>query len=283
MRIGSLKNIDHERIASAFMEAFADYDFQLNAEELKTMWKRRGFFPDLSFAVFDGNDIVAFTLNAIGYFNGRKIAYDTGTGTLKQFRGQGLAKQIFEYSIPFLKNEGIDHYLLEVLQHNEKAVSVYRKIGFEVTRELNYFIWKNEEHQDEFRISDLNYIVKPIDIDQYPTISDFWDFHPSWQNSLESVRRTKDAFINLGVFENQKLLGYCIFEPNSGDITQIAVDKSHRRKGVASELLYELKKFNKCPTTKLVNTDINCSSIIHFLQSKGIGISGKQFEMMKKI
>ena len=48
------------------------------------MWKRRGFNPDLSFAAFEKNDIVAFTLNGVGNFNGRKMAYDTGTGTLPQ-------------------------------------------------------------------------------------------------------------------------------------------------------------------------------------------------------
>jgi len=145
MEIKSLEKTNFETIAKACIQAFADYEIQLNAEELEIMWKRRGFNPDLSFAAFEGENIVAYTLNGIGYFNGIKMAYDTGTATLKEYRGQGLATKIFEYSIPRLKAANINHYLLEVLQHNTKAVSVYRKIGFEVTREFNYFIWKNEE------------------------------------------------------------------------------------------------------------------------------------------
>jgi len=58
-----------------------------------------------------------------------------------------LATKIFEYSIPFLKKANVSQYLLEVLQHNTKAVSVYKKIGFEVSREFNYFICKNEKLQ----------------------------------------------------------------------------------------------------------------------------------------
>jgi len=283
MEIKSLGKIDFETISVAFGKAFADYDIQLNADELKTMWKRRGFNPDLSFAAFENDNIVAFTLNGIGYFKGVKMAYDTGTGTLKDYRGQGLATKIFEYSIPFLKEANINHYLLEVLQHNTKAVSVYRKIGFKVTREFNYFSWKNEEIEDETKNSDTSYQIESFDIDQYDSISDFWDFDPSWQNSFESIRRTREDFIYLGVFEDRKIVGYCIFEPNSGDITQIAVDKAHRRNGIASLLLQRVSKLNKNAKTKLLNTDSTCSSIVDFLKSKNIEITGKQFEMIKDL
>lgn len=283
MEIKSLGKIDFETISVAFGKAFADYDIQLNADELKTMWKRRGFNPDLSFAAFENDNIVAFTLNGIGYFKGVKMAYDTGTGTLKDYRGQGLATKIFEYSIPFLKEANINHYLLEVLQHNTKAVSVYRKIGFKVTREFNYFSWKNEEIEDETKNSDTSYRIESFDIDQYDSISDFWDFDPSWQNSFESIRRTREDFIYLGVFEDRKIVGYCIFEPNSGDITQIAVDKAHRRNGIASLLLQRVSKLNKNAKTKLLNTDSTCSSIVDFLKSKNIEITGKQFEMIKDL
>ncbi len=283
MEIKSLGEIDLETISLAFRNAFSDYDIQINANELKTMWKRRGFNPDLSFAAFEGENIVAFTLNGIGNFNGTKMAYDTGTGTLKNYRGQGLATKIFEYSIPYLKEADINHYLLEVLQHNIKAVSVYRKIGFKVTREFNYFVWENDEIKNEIKNSNPDYLVELFDVNQYASISDFWDFYPSWQNSFESIYRTREDFINLGVFADKKLVGYCIFEPNSGDITQIAVDKAHRRQGIASLLLQKVSKLNKNKKTKLINADITCRSIVDFLKAKNIVITGKQYEMIKDI
>lgn len=283
MEIRSLGKTDPETIILAFGKAFADYDIQLNAGELKTMWKRRGFNPDLSFAAFEGDNIVAFTLNGIGSFNGLKMAYDTGTGTLKDFRGQGLATRIFEYSIPFLTSAGIHHYLLEVLQHNIKAVSVYQKIGFKVTRELNYFVWENEEIKNEIKDFNTSYKIEEFDIDQYNYIPELWDFHPSWQNSFESILRSKEDFVNLGVFKNKKLIGYCIFEPYSGDITQIAVDKAHRRKGIASLFLHEISKLNKNLKTKMINADTTCMSIVNFLKARNIDITGKQFEMIKEL
>jgi ribosomal protein S18 acetylase RimI-like enzyme len=81
----------------------------------------------LSFGAFKNEDLLAFTFNGIGEYHGIKTAYDTGTGTLKEYRGQGLAKCIFQHSLPFLEEAGIRQYLLEVLQHNEGAVALYKK------------------------------------------------------------------------------------------------------------------------------------------------------------
>ena len=40
---------------------------------------------------------------------------------------------------------------------------------------------------------------------------------------------------------------------------------------------------NKNTKTKLINTDIACSSIVDFLKTKNIEITGRQFEMIKDI
>jgi len=283
MQIKSLAKTDFNTIFKAFNQAFADYEMQLNEVQLQTMLKRRGFHPDLSFAAFDGNEIVSFTFNGIGNFNGIPTAYDTGTGTLAAYRGQGLATRIFEHSIPYLKEANINQYLLEVLQHNTKAVSVYKNLGFETMREFNYFIQKNEEVNNEVKTSEIPYSIQQINVEKFDSIPSFWDFYPSWQNSFESIKRMSGDFVSLGVFDDEKLIGYCVFESISGDVTQIAVDKQHRRKGIGTLLLREVVKLNKNDNIKIINTDVSCNSITDFLKAKNIDTTGKQFEMIKKI
>lgn len=283
MDIKSLSAINFETIFEGYSKAFADYDIVLNANALKTMLKRRGFSPELSFAAFDGEEIVAFTFNGTGKFNGVNMAYDTGTATVPAYRGQGLATQIFNHSIPYIKAAGIDYYLLEVLQHNTKAVALYQKIGFEVTRELNYFVWENSALKNDLKPTSDLFAIEPLDISKHSSVADFWDFYPSWQNSFESIERTSADFISLGAFANSKLVGYCVFEPNSGDITQIAVDKAYRRKGIGSLLLHEISRLNRHTKMKLINTDVTCTSIVEFLKAKNIGLTGKQFEMVKSL
>lgn len=285
MEIKSLGSTSFDTLFKAFSRAFAEYEIQPDKTELQAMFKRRGFLPDLSFAAFEGDEIVAFTCNGIGNFEGVPTAYDTGTGTLKEYRGQGLATRVFEYSIPYLKERGIEQYLLEVLQHNPKAASVYRNVGFEVSREFNYFSQDNGQVRNEVKTSDMPHEIKAINIGEFERmIPAFWDFYPSWQNSFESIRRAPEAFVSFGVFTEGNLVGYCVFTPASGDITQLAVDKKYRRKGLASLLLQRMLELNKYGSVKLLNTDMaHDDSIKGFLEAKNIPLRGKQFEMIKEL
>ena len=283
MEIKSLAGVGFDVIFKAFAQAFADYEMQVDRAQLQVMLKRRGFLPELSFAAFEGDEIVAFTLNGVGLFNGVLTAYDTGTGTVKEYRGRGLATQIFEYSIPHLKERNIRQYLLEVLQHNTGAVSVYTNLGFKVTREFNYFMQRNEEVHCESKQTENFYSIRPISVESLAVIPYLGDFHPSWQNSMESIARMASDFIYLGAFVGTGLVGYCVFDPISGDVTQLAVNQSYRRKGIASSLLAEMLRLNKSENIKVLNTAISCESITAFLQAKNIPVKGKQFEMIKKI
>lgn len=103
MEIRNLEHIDFDTLFHSFKPAFSDYEIHFEKEEVRSMLKRRGYNPCLSFAAFDNGEIVAFTLNGIGTFNNIPTAYDTGTGTLKAYRRQGLAAKIFNYALTYLK------------------------------------------------------------------------------------------------------------------------------------------------------------------------------------
>lgn len=284
MEIKSLAKISFDQLFEAFSQAFAQYDIQIEKEEFRTMIRRRGYDPALSFAAFNDDRIVSFTCNGIGDHYGKRMAYDTGTGTLSEYRGQGLAIKVFEVSIPYMKEAGVTEYILEVLQHNTGAFNVYKKIGFEVIREFYYYKEDNDKVNIAPKTVQGPYVIQPIHIDEYKdTISTFWDFHPSWQNSFESIERTKEDFICKGVFSDGNLIAYSVFEPGSGDVTQLAVHPDFRRKGIGSMLLQEMVKENTFPTFKIVNTDIGCDSVKAFLSVQGIEPKGKQYEMIKRL
>jgi ribosomal protein S18 acetylase RimI-like enzyme len=281
MEILSLAAIGFDHLYNAFSEAFKDYELQLSPNELEVMISRRGYVPELSFGAFENGRLVSFTLNGIGQFNGTKTAYDTGTGTIEAFRGQGLASRIFQYSIPELKKAGVSQYLLEVLQHNAGAIAVYQKQGFGVSREFNYFV----ERAENVRLDDCQlpagYRIQPIDLNLKEQMISCQNFTPSWQNSFESVERRLPDFRLWGAFEGETLAGYCIFEPNSGDITQLAVSPTHRNRGLATCLLREAAPTNRHKNLKLINTDTQCEPMTCWAESIGLNLQGKQFEMVK--
>ena len=284
MKIKNLDGIDFEQVFAAFENAFADYAIKFDKTEVRSMLKRRGFNPELSFAAFDEQErIVAFTFNGTGMHAGIPTAYDTGTGTVKEFRGQGLAQEIFQYSVPVLKKAGIRQYLLEVLQDNAPAIAVYSKLGFNITREFKCFRRNATDLQLQYNLQLDNVDIHPVSTDVIASATRFCDFMPSWQNSLDSINRAGSDLMHFGAFCNRQLAGYCVFDPLTGDLTQIAVDPDYRRKGIATALLNHMLQRNRASIIKVLNIDASCSGMSAFIERCGITAASNQFEMLMQL
>lgn len=278
MEIRNLEHTDFDTLFCAFERAFADYEIHFEKEEVRSMLQRRGYNPKLSFAAFINDEIVAFTLNGTGTFNGTPTAYDTGTGTVEEYRGQNLASTIFTHSIPFLREAGIHQYLLEVLQNNEKAIAVYRRMNFEVTREFDCF--RQTIKQIALLQANMDCMVKPVHTEAIRQTQQACDFIPSWQNSIESIERGDSELTCLGAFLDGKMVGHCVFDVHTGDLSQIAIWEEYRRRGIGSRLLQEATKLMKTDSIKILNVCSEVQGMPAFLQSKNIPLTSKQFEMI---
>lgn len=278
MEIRNLEHTDFDTLFCAFERAFADYEIHFEKEEVRSMLQRRGYNPKLSFAAFIKDEIVAFTLNGTGIFNGIPTAYDTGTGTVKEYRGQNLAGTIFTHSIPFLREAGIRQYLLEVLQNNEKAIAVYRRMNFEVVRKFDCF--RQTIKQIDLQQANRECMVKPVNTEALGLTQQACDFIPSWQNSIESIERGAAKLTCLGAFLDGKMVGHCVFDVHTGDLSQIAIQKEYRRKGIGSRLLQEATGRIRTDFIKVLNVDSETSALPAFLQSRNIPLASKQYEMI---
>lgn len=281
--ISSLANLSFDEMFACHVQAFKDYPFQWNKTALKKTIDRRGYDAALSFGAFNNDQLVSFTWNGIGMYNGIKTAYDTGTGTIEKHRGKGLASKIFEYSIPYLKAAGIEQYILEVLEENTKAYSVYEKQGFVTSRTFDCFRtnitdWNLPDHT----LGD-GVVFKEIDLSYQPQMQAMIDFNLSWQNNFQALLKKPDDFVVIGAFRNNELVGYGIIEPGSGDISQLAVLKKERRKGIGSNLLAELKKHIKADIVKIVNIESTQQGIIDFVTKNSVPKLVSQFEMIKQL
>lgn len=285
INIRSLKGVPFEVVAEAFLNAFADYGMTLDEESLAAMLRRRGAKMELSFAAFDDEGrIVSFILNGIGNHGGRATAYDTGTGTIKEYRGQGLTDRIFSYSLTHLKQAGIENYLLEVLTHNTPAVKIYSRQGFETVRRLDCYTADNQQALDSLADkANRDIEIREMAVDEAQRCTSFIDFTPSWQNSFDSVRRNPEAFTCLIAYSGGIPVGMGISETAYGDITQVAVDPTHRRKGIGSRLLSELIGRNRIDRAKVLNVDHSCEAMGEFLCRSGFTLSCDQYEMCKPL
>src|SRR5687768_13593361 len=121
-----------------FIEAFSDYqvDMQMSREQFEQRIARDGVRLEISAGAFDNEKMIGFYMNGNGLWQQKQTAYDAGTGVIPGYRGGGVAKELFAFMVPRLKEVGIEQYLLEVLTENDRAVALYRKLGFVETRTL---------------------------------------------------------------------------------------------------------------------------------------------------
>lgn len=278
MDIRNLEHTDFDTLFCAFERAFPDYEIHFEKEEVRSMLRRRGYNPKLSFAAFVNDEIVAFTLNGTGTFNTYPTAYDTGTGTVKEYRGQSLAGKIFTHSIPFLKEAGIRQYLLEVLQNNEKAIAVYRRMNFEITREFDCF--RQFITQISHRKANVDCTVELVHVNVIRRAQQAFDFTPSWQNSIESIERGVSELVCLAAFLDGKVVGHCVFDVHTGDLSLIAVQQEYRQKGIGSRLLQEAAGQMKTDFIKVLNVCSEDQGMSAFLKSENIPLASKQYEMI---
>lgn len=276
-----LTGIGIDELYLAWEDAFQDYPVQISKEDLESMLFRRSYNAALSFGYFDEGKLVSFILNGIGDYNQLKTAYDSGTGTIKSHQKRGLATALFNASIPYLKQAGVQQYLLEVLKQNEAAISVYKKLGFEVSRVFDYYFIYNQDVAKKEVALPQGFEFREIEMSALNGLDYMHDFAPSWQNSTVALNRKTDGFTGLGVFSGDTIVGYGVIEPERGDLSQMAIAKPYRQKGIGTVLFYKLLTLSKHERVKVLNCDNSCTSVSGFFAHHNIEVKGQQFEMIK--
>jgi ribosomal protein S18 acetylase RimI-like enzyme len=277
-----LSNLDFAALHKTFVEAFSDYfvPFQLSEKQLENHVAQNSVELNLSVGAFTEKEMVGFTLNGFGAWNGKQTAYDAGTGVVPKFRGKGLGKGMFEFMLPKLREINVEQILLEVITENKNAIRLYRNIGFEETRKFGYF---EQEKASVFDAKNENCReIREITNPDWHLLKTFWDENTSWQNSVEAVCRSLSPKIILGAYFGDKCVGYAIFNQSSGITEQLAVDRSYRRRGVASEILPAIQsRLEKEKKIRVSNVDYALGNVFEFLKNRGFNKTLSQLEMIK--
>lgn len=88
-----------------------------------------------------------------------------------------------------------------------------------------------------------------------------------------------------GAFDNRqgRCVGYCVADPATGDITQIAVDQTMRRRGIGRALLSGMAPVLNTGPFKMLNIDERCHSLRAFLDALGIERGLSQYAMLRPL
>ncbi len=278
MEIRRLIQEDTGDLLNAVNGAFADYivPFQLDAEQLQFKMTSEDVLPAYSVGVFDDDKMVAFIMHGHRNSSGKRIVYNAGTGTLPAYRGKGLAGKMYDYMMPFLKDQEIEQLVLEVIESNQQAIRAYEKSGFSTRRKLLCFggILVAKDVPGD-------YVVRPLNHLDWDILQSFRDIEPAWQNAASTMENVLPEA--LGAFAGDELIGYILFNPERKRLYQLAVAPRHRRKGVATQLLNQIQQVLPGQKIQCNNIDEAATGLKIFLEKQGLVNEINQFEMIKNL
>ena len=279
-KYSSLEGIDTEVLHKTFKEAFSDYQIKIELPfwKLKQMLDRRGYIPEKSMGAFKNDVLVGFILNGYREWNGKTTVYDVGTGVIPEYRKQGLTTNMFQKTLELLKADGVEQYLLEVLQENTSAYELYRKYGFKVTRTFSCYKLDKSKYQPQKNLDVLH--VECFSAALWEQLKAFWDWKPSWQNSIESICSLPEDFIYSVVRYDNRIVGYGIIEKRTGDIPQIGVDRNYRGKGIARSIMSDLVNSTEASKVSVSNLDDSSKLYKDFINTLGFEHYVDQYEMV---
>jgi ribosomal protein S18 acetylase RimI-like enzyme len=279
----SLESTSIEMLHETFIDAFSDYKikFDLPLYKFQQMLQRRGYIPEISLGAFIDKRLVGFVLNGFRDWNGKPTVYDAETGVIKECRKQGITSSMLNNLKRILKENKAEQYLLEVIQTNTSAFNIYKKQGFEIKRELKCYVLDKNKYipAADFKTERIETVISI----NWEEIYKFWDYAPSWQNSIDSIKAVPDSFIYSVVRNEGKIIGYGIIDKKTGDIPQIAIDKNYRNKGIAKSILTDLISSTESKKISVLNVDGKSQVMINFLLKSGFENYIDQYEMILKL
>lgn len=228
----------------------------------------------LSFGAFDNEKLVAFIINCIDSINGQKTAYNTGTGVLPAYRGQKLVDQLYNHAIPLLKAKGVEQLSLEVIQKNEKAIAVYKRLGFDISHDLPCFIGKiNLPAKEDIEVKEVGYKAA------LPYIQETTNYY-SWDFNIQAIKTARAQWRYFTVNEQGNYLGYFILNPTGNTIVQLELDKGLGN-GHWKTLLHAISTIS--PEVRVINVDANRTTLIATLLQAALENHIDQYQMERAI
>jgi len=267
----------------SFVEAFSNY--QVNMKMSREAFEDRMLYKlninfDLSPAVFSGDKLVGFIFQTINEYEGQLAAYNGGTGVIPGYLGQGLTAKLYDFIMPQLKTEGVEKCVLEVLMDNDQAIKAYTKSGFIKTKTFQCLMLKDGFLKSGLDTSISVKEVRDFSIEEYLALG---DTKPSMLDQLAQVKYHLAKETILECRNADEIEGYIIFQPKNGRITQLAVNKKQRRKGIGTALVSRAYLLSESKKMSILNIESENEGIISFFENLGFSKDLKQFEMVRTL
>ncbi|BDD07003.1 GNAT family N-acetyltransferase [Aureibacter tunicatorum] len=272
MEIKTLEKVSFKAIVECFLAAFSDYFVAMPQETsyYEKRWKAAGVDWKYSYGAFDQDKLVAFIIHAVDYRQGKKKAYNTGTGVLPSHRGNKLIKRIYQKAMIDLAKADFNQIELEVIKENIPALRSYQSIGFEISS--SYKCYSGEISLGD--ISEQAFELREIDKGEFD-----WELSQgkySWDYQKPSLVSADYKYYYLVV--HGKPESYFIINA-TGNIGQF--DVLQENDNAWKRLMKAIASVSN--TVKIINVDESNASKVQILERHNLRNTVDQYEMLLRI
>lgn len=270
MEIRSLAQTPLRAIVDCLLIAFEDYFVPMPSDVNYWADRFKGARVDLelSYGAFAGEQLVGFIIHGIDNYKGHFTAFNTGTGVIPAYRSQKIVDQIYAFALPKLKQQGISQCALEVIQDNHRAIRVYERIGFSITRNFLCFKGKLQQPPEELK-------VEPVSFEQVQGLRMDHQLY-SWDNVNAAIETAGSIYTTYLVKNGAQEIGFFTINAKNGYLAQYEASPDD-----FPSLLAGIQTVH--PEVRINNVDQERAEIILFLLSAGLDNHIDQYEMQMKI
>lgn len=280
MKVKTVEQCTLEEVLKAWNKGFEGYfvDIHMTAEMFLHRLAGEGVSPKHSIVIFDQDEPIAVVMNGFRIINGKKTAWNGGTGISPAYRGKGVSRLLMEETLAIYKREHVEIATLEAIKENQVAIALYEKYGYEVASSLLFLSGEygaNVEPTAAIHVA----TIRP---EQLAYLS-FYQEDVPWQCGWQSVKQGEaKVFYN----DNNEALGYMLYKTvwnDSGEMERILL---YQLVILAESHIDLIPQFLASVTTHKVQiTTVNflaSNPATSYLLKNGLKVTTEQVQMTRR-
>jgi ribosomal protein S18 acetylase RimI-like enzyme len=292
LTIKRLSECTFEEATKAWNRGFEGYYFDAAAtvERFTHRLGMEGLSPALSVVGFIDGEPVGLVLSGVRTIDGKKVAWNGGTGVATEYRRQGVGRKLMEAALSLYREEGIDLATLEAFTQNEKAIALYQQLGYEIVDRLLFLQYGEASEVNPFTADrELPYRHHRGIPQDVRGLSYYHSMAP-WQTQWAGIRDGEAVLVQ---DEQGETVGYALSKrtfDESGKLTSIVLFQcaAHpEREDGEAIVRYALSQvfapFDLACRRTTFNFPAANEQVVSILQQAGFQPSTEQVNMIRKM
>ncbi|MDQ0875654.1 GNAT superfamily N-acetyltransferase [Paenibacillus sp. V4I3] len=133
-----MSELSAEDMVSLWNKGFEGYfiNSTLSLDKFLSRTVNEGLSLEHSLVMYENSAPIGFVMNGFRGIEGKRVAWNGGTGIAPEQRGKGIGKILMKRNLQLYREQGVDIALLEALIQNKAAIKLYQSVGYGITEQL---------------------------------------------------------------------------------------------------------------------------------------------------